>query len=98
MNSRGLSHRAAAVAVLVAFAVGLIGALALRTPPGTRAEGKKPSSGSQFTWKLPTAYGTHLPALGDNVPWVAERVGEITGGSLTLKVFERKPTSSERRR
>lgn len=84
----GLSNRAALVAVLVAFTVGAFATLALR-PGGvvSRAEGEVVRA-SSVRWKLPVAFGTQLPALGDNALYVAERVKATSGGSFVLDVYE----------
>ncbi len=85
---RGLSNRAALVAVFTAFGVGLIGSLALRSPTPTEVpEGSSEIVRSQ-RWRLPVAFGTHLPALGDNALYIAERIQAVTAGSLELEVFE----------
>lgn len=84
----GLSNRAALVAVIVAFAVGVIGSLALRPAAGRNEAGEGPSRAKQVTWKLPVAFGTQLPALGDNALYLAERVAATSDGSLLLEVFE----------
>ncbi len=84
----GVSNRAALVAVVTAFLVGGIASLALR-PAGTRghAEGAG-TSVSNVRWKLPVAFGTQLPALGDNALFIAERVAATSGGSIVLDVYE----------
>ncbi len=84
----GLSHRAALVAVVVAFCVGVIGSLALR-PAATPAAGATDTKAIRAVrWKLPVAFGTQLPALGDNALYLAERVEATSNGSLVLEVFE----------
>ena len=39
-------------------------------------------------WRLPVAFGTQLPALGDNILTVRDALAESSAGALTLEVFE----------
>ena len=39
-------------------------------------------------WRLPVAFGTQLPALGDNILMVRDALAESSAGALTLQVFE----------
>jgi TRAP-type mannitol/chloroaromatic compound transport system substrate-binding protein len=85
----GLSNRAALFAVLVAFLVGVVGSLALR--PASRVAARTEASGSAaptLRWRLPVSFATNLPALGDNAPFVAERLRTASGGRIHLEVFE----------
>ena len=86
--ARGVSNRAALCAVVVAFAVGMIGTLSLRPVGGAAASRDAAAVASKVVWKLPIAFGTQLPALGDNALYLAERVAATTGGALVLEVFE----------
>jgi len=38
--------------------------------------------------KVPVAFGTHLPGLGDGILYISERLETISGGSLKMKVYE----------
>jgi TRAP-type mannitol/chloroaromatic compound transport system substrate-binding protein len=38
--------------------------------------------------KVPVAFGTHLPSLGDGILYISERLEEISDGSLTMTVHE----------
>jgi TRAP-type mannitol/chloroaromatic compound transport system substrate-binding protein len=84
----GVSNRAALVAVLTAFSVGAMASLALR--PAGRFEGAEAIeiAVAKVRWKLPIAFGTQLPALGDNALYIAERVEATSAGSLILDVYE----------
>ena len=81
------------MAILVAFTVGLVGALSLR---GTESRNQSlrngPSSLSEvrqeINWRVPVAFGTNLPALGDNILDVSEALAAVTNGRIRLKVFE----------
>ena len=39
-------------------------------------------------WRVPIAFPSTLPALGDNMPWVAEQVGAATDGRIEMRVIE----------
>ncbi len=39
-------------------------------------------------WKVPIAFPSNLPALGDNAPWVADRLNAASGGNIQLKIEE----------
>lgn len=92
MRRRMLSQRAALVAVCVAFAAGLIGSLALRppgAPPAQRASGDGAvAPAERLHWRLPVAFGTHLPALGDNALYVSETLRAVSDGAIRLEIFE----------
>ncbi|WP_428263728.1 TRAP transporter substrate-binding protein [Haliangium sp.] len=42
----------------------------------------------QVRWRVPVAFGTNLPALGDNILYVSEALSKASGGAVTLEVFE----------
>jgi TRAP-type mannitol/chloroaromatic compound transport system substrate-binding protein len=82
-----MSNRAALVAVATAFCVGLLASLAIR--PATRIiENGQEAATTAIRWRLPSAFGTNLPALGDNVLHVAERIEAASDRSLRVEVFE----------
>ena len=39
-------------------------------------------------WRVPIAFPSTLPALGDNMPWVAERVAAATDDRIQMRVIE----------
>lgn len=87
------NNRTALVAVFVAFLVGLMGALSIRSsivPAGNNAATLSPGSGNQqaIHWRVPVAFGTNLPALGDNILYVSEALATATNGRVQLEVFE----------
>jgi TRAP-type mannitol/chloroaromatic compound transport system substrate-binding protein len=87
-SPRGVSNRAALFAVLAAFTVGVIGSLALR-PPSRAATGESAHAASQAVrWRVPVAFGTNLPGLGDNALFVSHRLAAATAGRIELEVFE----------
>lgn len=84
----GLSNREALLAVTVALVVGAVGSLAVR--PASKADGAGPAAarGESLRWRVPSAFPTNLPAIGDTAPFVSERLLEATNGRLHLEVFE----------
>ncbi len=98
MSQGMLSHRAAATAVVVAFLAGIIGSLALRPPGGgaapAAADRATPgaavgaAAGARFRWRVPVAFATNLPALGDNAVYVSDTLKAITGGAVRLDLYE----------
>jgi TRAP-type mannitol/chloroaromatic compound transport system substrate-binding protein len=85
---RGISNRAALFAVIVAFAVGLLASLSLRPPSRVVGGGEARAGGEAVRWRLPVAFGTNLPGLGDNAPFVAERIAAASDGRIEVEVFE----------
>ena len=55
-------------------------ALSLAAPAAEAAD--------KVRWKVPVAFGTNLPALGDNIVYVADALKAASGGSVQFKVFE----------
>lgn len=46
------------------------------------------AAGDKLRWKVPNAFPSHLPALGDNVQLVADMLKEASGGEIQFKIFE----------
>jgi TRAP-type mannitol/chloroaromatic compound transport system substrate-binding protein len=95
MNPRTLSLRAAAIAVVVAFAIGLLGSLALRPPGDARPPLGMQAGGEEgapmtvrFRWRVPVAFATNLPALGDNALYLSDTLRAVTGEAVRLDIFE----------
>jgi TRAP-type mannitol/chloroaromatic compound transport system substrate-binding protein len=42
----------------------------------------------RISWRVPIAFPSTLPALGDNLPWVAEQLEMATDGAIRLRVAE----------
>jgi TRAP-type mannitol/chloroaromatic compound transport system substrate-binding protein len=86
-----MSLREALVAVLVAFAVGVLMAGSLRpdagarSDPGSGAAGGA-ASGPRVRWRVTSAFGTHLPSLGENAVDVADRLRAATDGRIDWTV------------
>ncbi|MCZ6709558.1 MAG: TRAP transporter substrate-binding protein [Gammaproteobacteria bacterium] len=85
-----MSQRAALVAVIIAFAVGIVGSLAVR-PPGARApstpDARNPTE-NRIHWRLPIAFASNLPALGDNVVYVTDTLAATSAGAIVLDIYE----------
>jgi TRAP-type mannitol/chloroaromatic compound transport system substrate-binding protein len=83
-----MSLRAALVAILVAFGVGLVGSLALR-PAAPRVRGEVETTAlPALRWRLATAFGTNLPVLGDNPVALSAGIAEASSGRMRLDIFE----------
>ncbi len=82
------NNRTAAVAVIVAFMAGLIGALALRASSVTSPVGNDAVVGQSIQWRVPVAFGTNLPALGDNILEVSAELSRVSRGRIKLDVYE----------
>jgi TRAP-type mannitol/chloroaromatic compound transport system substrate-binding protein len=84
----GLSNREVIAAVVVALLVGVFASLALREPTQAKATDPGARAVASVRWRVPVAFGTNLPALGDNILYVSEQVRAATGGNLALDVYE----------
>ena len=72
------SGRGARAAVIVAVA-GCFGAVSMSAD----AEAQ-----DRVRWRVPIAFPSTLPALGDNMPWVAEQLEAASGGAIQFRVAE----------
>ena len=52
------------------------------------ALGSTADAQERIRWRVPVAFPTALPALGDNMPWVAEQLGTASGGRIEIRVVE----------
>ena len=90
-QARGISNRAAFVAVTVAFIVGIVGSLAVR-PPGQVAAPVATVDGqavaTRIRWRVPLVFQTTIPVLGDNPVYVADIIERASGGAVKLDLFE----------
>ena len=88
---KGVSNRAALVAVITAFLVGMIGTLAVR-PPGQAAQptaqGAAQAVATRIRWRVPLVFQTTIPVLGDNPVYVADIIERASGGAVKLELFE----------
>ncbi len=81
-----MSKREALIACLIAFAVGIIGAGSLRDSDGGERSGSAASfddsKEASLRWRVTSAFGTHLPTLGENPVQVADRLRRATRGRI----------------
>jgi TRAP-type mannitol/chloroaromatic compound transport system substrate-binding protein len=88
-----MSRREALAAVLIAFAVGVLAAGSLRSPDGAGSslasldrngggESIGLSEGPILRWRVTSAFGTHLPTLGENPVQVADRLRAASRGRI----------------
>ncbi len=82
------TNRTVGFAILVAFITGLVGALALRDQDRSTTAVASETSRSSIYWRVPVAFGTNLPGLGENVLRIAEDADSISDGRIRLEVFE----------
>ena len=93
---RSLSLRAVVVAVVIAFGSGLLGSLALRTPGAPAATAGSDAGGPEagaagvqaLRWRVPVAFGSNLPALGDNILYVRDALQATSRDALRFEIFE----------
>ena len=90
MSTGKISHRAASVAVIVALVVGIIGSLAVRPPggAGVTADRGRGAALQTIDWRLPVAFQTTMPGLGENPLHVTTMLREASNGAVDLKIFE----------
>jgi len=82
-----MSGRSVFVAVSMAFLVGVVGALSLK-PVTTEAGRAGVTDRPVVHWRVPSAFGTNLPALGENAVEVAERIARSSGDRLLFEIFD----------
>lgn len=91
-RGKSMSNRAALVAVVVAFLAGIIGSLAVRPPGQATTVAVEGADGSQVQarihWRLPVAFQTTLPVLGDNPIYVTDIIRRASNGAVRLDLFE----------
>ncbi|MDJ0950207.1 MAG: TRAP transporter substrate-binding protein [Alphaproteobacteria bacterium] len=46
------------------------------------------AAADKIRWKMPVAFATKLPGLGDNAVYVTEALNAASGGNVRLKIFE----------
>ncbi len=83
------NNRSAIAAIATSFVVGLLASLALRD--GSQAVQQHAGEGLQqvkINWRVPIAFSTNLPALGDNIVFVSDALKNATNGRINLQIFE----------
>ena len=86
-----MSNRAALVAVVTAFLVGIIGSLAVRPPGQAAPVAANQNDGQQtakYRWRVPGAFASTMPVLGDNPLYVFDIVNRASNGVFELVLSE----------
>ncbi len=88
-----MSQSAALVAVIVAFLVGVVGSLAIRPPSGPRLDTPATASPGgdsplRIHWRMPVAFATNLPVLGDNALYVTDTIRAASDGALRIDPYD----------
>ncbi len=84
------NNKTALVAITTAFVVGLVAALALRGTESRASVAQVQGNGQavEIRWRVPVAFGTNLPGLGDNILYVSKTLNNASNGRVILQVFE----------
>ncbi|MBV1876345.1 MAG: TRAP transporter substrate-binding protein [Pseudomonadales bacterium] len=90
------SNRSAGFAIAIAFLVGVFGALSLRSNSSHSSHSSHSQTLSNrdvsdrqlHRWRVPVAFGTNLPALGDNILYVADALKTSSRNNIQFDVFE----------
>lgn len=86
------SNRSAGFAIVVAFVVGILAAASFRESNSmsrVAPSDNAPSEVAQpISWRVPIAFGSNLPALGDNILYVTESLKVSSNDRIKLQVFE----------
>lgn len=85
------SKRSVAVALLVAFAVGVLASLALR-PPGAAsapaAASTTENAPARIRWRVPLSAPRNLPGSGEVPVWLSEALAAASAGAVLLQLFD----------
>ena len=90
MSQPKIGNAAALTAVIVAFVVGFIGSLAVRPAGGGihRETATDAAVVERIRWRMPVAFQTTMPVLGDNPVHVTNALRTASGGAINLQIFE----------
>ena len=94
MSRSNITNVSALVAVLVAFAVGVLASLAIRPPggagPGGGVDGDQDDAAAEvrIRWRLPLSFQTTMPVLGDNPVYLTEMLRSASAGAVDIRIFE----------
>ena len=93
MSNKQITNRAALIAVVMAFVVGMIGSLAVR--PVSKAANLATASANpggeesvRVDWYMPITAQTNLPVVGDNPVYFTEAMAAASNGAVRLNVSE----------
>ena len=80
------------IAIVVAFVFGLLVSLAVRPPSKEVLTGDSSSTAVESqavtTWRVPISFSSNWPVLGENIAFVADRIGTLSQGTLKLLLAE----------
>ena len=86
-----ISNKAALIAVITAFLVGIVGSLALR-PPGAAqtqlADTSETQSSLRVHWRMPTAAPSSIPVTGKAPGILRDMISTASNGAVRLDVIE----------
>lgn len=86
-----ISFRAAVVAVVIAFTVGIIGSLAVR-PTGTTPMAQKgvfqTDSAVRIHWRVPKSTSRNMPVAGETPHFVKRSLAIVSNGAIDLQLIE----------
>lgn len=89
--AKNITNRAALTGLFSALIVGFIGSLAVR-PPGTNSTSVVTQANSDQTtrihWRVPVAFQTTMPVLGDNPIYVMDMIRRASHGAIQLDLYE----------
>jgi len=80
-----MDRRKFVTAAGLAGATGLLGACA--KPTGTQAGCENQDANQRFEWKMVTAWPRDFPGLGTGAKRLADSIGQLSNGRLTIKVY-----------
>lgn len=87
---QGFSFAAGVSAVVTAFLAGILVSLSLR-PPGQSGAHEQTAGAAprmEIRWRVPSAFNTRLPVIGEMPVLLAEQLSAATAGTLELSIFE----------
>ena len=84
MSNVRIGHRAALTAVIIAFIAGIAGSLAIRPPGGAERGAAAIANGrtQRIHWRMPVAFQTTMPTIGDNPVYVTDMIYAVSGGGV----------------
>jgi len=86
-----ISNRAAAIAVITAFVVGLLGSLAVRPPGGNAASVTTGGAGTadvRVRWRVAQAASSNLPVVGESTIKLRDTLLATSGGAIRFDLAE----------
>lgn len=87
LNRNPWTNKSAGFAILIAFVVGVLAAASLRDNSSANTQ-VSTSQALAVNWRVPVAFGTNLPALGDNILYVSDALKASSDNRVALQVFE----------